>query len=301
MASLAPIAIFIYARPDHLRHTLTSLRNSPGFAESPVFVFADGPKKPEQAPQVEAARAVAREMLGERATYRFADGNKGLARSIIGGVDELTQSFGRAIVVEDDLGLSPQFLPYMNAALDSYADADHVYQVSGHMFDVPALRNSRRAALLPFTTTWGWGTWRRAWQHFDPASSGWERLQADRAFRHRFNLDGCYDYATMLERQMRARADSWGVRWYWSVFNRQGLAVYPPQTLVDNRGMDGSGSHGRGLFRDYTRAMDSAAAVPEFPEPVLDPGILAAAQAAIYRQNGGALGKVVDKIKKLVR
>lgn len=301
MTSHAPIAIFIYARPDHLRRTLQDLKACDGFAQSPVFVFADGAKRPELQPQVDAARAVAREILRDQADYRFSERNKGLARSIIDGVDELTRTHGRAIVVEDDLKLSPLFLSYMNAALDRYAENANVYQVSGHMFDVPELRCSQDAVLLPFTTTWGWGTWQRAWQALDPAAHGWEKLKSDRDLRRRFNLDGSYDYATMLERQMRGSADSWGIRWYWSVFRRSGLTVFPPQSLVDNRGMDGSGSHGRGFMRNYRQPEANVGKLPTLPPPTLNASAFLAVKNALYRQNGGIIGKAVDRLKRLVR
>lgn len=186
----------------------------------------------------------------------------------------------------------------MNAALDRY---ENVFQVSGHMFDMPELRTSDTAVLLPFTTTWGWATWRRAWQQLDTAFAGWERLQTDRAFRRRFNLDGSYDCAAMLERQMRARADSWGIRWYWSVFNRNGLCVYPPRSPVENRGLDGIGSDGRGSVRRFTGAAVRDDGITAQPEAVMDLAAFAAVKAAIYRQNSGAIGMVVDHLKALLR
>lgn len=301
MISNAPIAVFIYARPDHLRCTLLDLLNCDGFERSRIFVFADGPKTPEQIPHVEAARAVAKDLLGGRANYIFSDQNKGLARSIIDGVTELTEIYGRVIVVEDDLGLAPQFLTFMNSALNRYENTENVYQVSGHLFDVRELNSSKSVVFLPFTTTWGWATWRRAWRHFDPASAGWQQLTADPTLRSRFNLDGVYDYAGMLERQMLGLADSWGIRWYWSVFMRSGLTVYPPRTLVNNRGMDGSGSHGRGFVRDYRGRAVEYFKAPSLPDPQIDPYAFKAVKAAIYRQNGGLIGRVVDLLKRFAR
>ena len=138
----APIAVFIYNRPDHLRSTLGWLSQCDGFADSPVIVFGDGPKRADQVAQVEAARGVARELLGARADYRFSPVNKGLARSIIDGVNAVVAEHGRVIVVEDDLQLAPGFLVFMNAALEKYADNEQVYQVSGYAADAPELLES---------------------------------------------------------------------------------------------------------------------------------------------------------------
>lgn len=302
MRNPAPIAIFIFNRPEHLHRTLTSLMRCAEFADSPVIVFGDGPKRNEQIPQVEAARSVARDLLGKRASYRFQDRNVGLARSIIGGVRMLTEEYGNVIVVEDDLVLAPGFLSFMNAALARYADIPSVYQVSGHAFDPPELTGSTKAAFLPFTTTWGWATWRRAWQHFDERASGWEQLREDPGLRRRFNLGGVYDYSAMIERQMSGKVDSWGIRWYWSVFKRDGLVLFPPQTLVSNEGFDGSGSHGRGLFRRYeTRLPPGDARSFALPDPVADEYAFAAVRRAISRRNGGKFGRLIDMLKKVAR
>ena len=232
----------------------------------------------------------------------FSQRNKGLARSIIDGVAQLTETSGKAIVVEDDLALHPYFLRYMNAALSRYAEDEHVYQVSGYMFDVPEFATRRSAVVLPLTTTWGWGTSARAWRQFEEASSGWQDLQRDHLLRKRFNLGGVYDYASMLEAQVAGRNSSWGIRWYWTVFRRGGMGIFPPQTLVRNCGMDGSGTHGSGLFRRFAHNITLESNVDiDLPEAVIAKDDVKFVCRAIYKQNGGAVGRLVDMVKRHVR
>lgn len=298
----APIAIFIFDRPDHLMAMLATLQRCELFDESPLYVFGDGAKNAEQQSQVDAARAVARDILGERAVYQFSETNKGLARSIIDGVAQLTDAYGRVIVVEDDLSLHPYFLKFVNDALTRYADDDHVYQVSGHCFDVPEFRDLRSAVLLPMTTTWGWGTWARAWKQFEETPTGWKQLQTDKEFRKRFNLDGVYDYASMLESFMAGRNRSWGVRFYWTAFCKDGVGVFPPTTLVENCGMDGSGTHGRGLFRRFgVNTLNRDISVLALPDPIVNSFEFEFVRNAIFKQNGGIKGRVIDTAKQWVR
>ena len=299
MSTNAPIALFIFNRPAHLRNTLAALMACEGFSAAPIFVFGDGPRLADDCANVDAARKVAQNMLGERAVYTFSEVNKGLARSVIDGVSAVLQKHDRVIVLEDDLGLAPGFLSYVNAALDRYAQDDNVFQISGHAFDAPELSQRSSAAFLPFIGTWGWATWRRAWRQMDEAATGWQAIKEDAALRRRFNLDGVYDYATMLERQMQGKRDSWGIRWYWSVFARDGLVLYPPRTLVRNAGFDGSGSHGRGTLRRYgDSGQDFCSGTIELPAPALDTAAFAAVKRAIARQNGGLAGKLADRVKK---
>ena len=47
--------------------------------------------------------------------------NFGLSASIITGVTEIVQKYGKVIVVEDDLIVNPNFLAFMNEGLKKYA------------------------------------------------------------------------------------------------------------------------------------------------------------------------------------
>lgn len=298
----APIIIFCYRRPDHLRKTLQSLIRCDGFDLSPIIVYSDGPKNSEQIKFVEQTREIVKFLLGDRAEYHFRKENIGLSRSVIEGVNNVISRFDRAIVIEDDLELAPEFLNYMNHALECFACDDRIWQVSGYMFDVPQFRTRTQGLFLPMIASWGWATWKRAWHKFDPLATGWEALESESLLRRRFNLYGAYDYATMLRKQMLGQIDSWAIRWYWTVFKANGLTVFPPITLVRNHGFDGSGSHGSGLLRNFTNTeREFPSFVPEMPEDFHEfPRLRKVVFDSISKANGGALGKCVDWIRRLV-
>ncbi len=302
MTDCAPVVVFCYRRPDHLRDTLVSLMRCAEFESSPVIVWGDGPQGPADEPTVQAARNVAKGILGPRAEYHFSAAHLGLARSIIAGVGDAVTRYGRAIVIEDDLELSPTFLAYMNSALEQYADNREVFQVSGYMFDVPELKGASEAVFLPLTVSWGWGTWKRAWAQFDPAATGWQELGRNIGQRRRFNFGNAYDYATMLERQMAGLHDSWAIRWYWTVFKENGLVVFPPESLVRNHGFDGSGSHGRGLLRRFRMQKSplrlEAMSLPLRPECHQD--VYAWTSRAMRRGNGGMRAHMIDKLRRVL-
>lgn len=302
MTDYAPIVVFCYRRPDHLRDTLASLMRCAEFESSPVIVWGDGPQGPADEPTVQAARDVAKGILGPRAEYHFSAAHLGLAQSIIAGVGDAVTRYGRAIVVEDDLELSPSFLSYMNHALEQYADDGKVFQVSGYMFNVPELKGTSEAVFLPLTVSWGWATWKRAWAFFDPAATGWQELGRDVRLRRQFNFGSAYDYATMLERQMAGLRDSWAIRWYWTVFKENGLVVFPPESLVRNRGFDGSGSHGRGLLRRFRMQKSSLhpGKVDLPPRPECRQDVYAWASRAMWKDNGGMRAYMIDKLRRVL-
>ncbi len=247
--SYSPIALFVYKRPEHTRRVLESLMQCPEFNDSPLYIFCDGAKKEEDKDKVMQAREVVRSLVGKKAEIIESLTNQGLANSIISGVTRLCDKYSRVIVLEDDLVVAPQFLSFLNAALDKYKDESSVMQVSGYMFPIPEFIDKTEAVFLPFTTSWGWATWKRAWDYFDPEVSGWEVLEDNKQMRYRFNLDGSYDYLKMLKMQISGEIDSWAIRWYWSVFKNHGYVQFPPISYISNIGFDNSGTHKTPLVR----------------------------------------------------
>lgn len=294
----APIALFVYKRPDHIRRTVEALKRCPEFQLSPVYVFCDGPRTDAEITAVGEARKEARGALGERATFVESTVNRGLASSIISGVRRLCDQYGSVIVVEDDLVVSPTFLGFLNSGLAKYETVTDVLQISGHIFPIPEFADRRRAFFLPLTTSWGWATWRRAWDKFDEHSSGWERLHSDKKLRKQFNVGGAFDYFEMLCKQKRGDIDSWAVRWYWSVFANKGLVLYPPETLVENAGFDGSGTHGWRSARRIMSKRGAAAIMPDLPDEVsIDSAGLNAVASVLRKVSGNAAWRLLKAVK----
>lgn len=295
----APIALFVYNRPGHTRQTVDGLRANTVADQTPLHVFSDAPKNEAASLAVAEVRSYIRSIAGfKTVTIIERERNFGLARSIIDGVTRLCGEYGRVIVMEDDLVTSPIFLSYMNDALTLYEHEDQVMQISGHIAHVPEFSEREEALFVPFITSWGWGTWARAWRHFDPLAQGWEKIRGDRTLRNRFNLDGHFDYTTLLEQQMNGKVDSWAIRWYLSVFSRNGVALFPPQSLVRNIGF-ASGSHGSRILRRTLAGQAISVKQISFPRliRVIDHDYVMV-QKAIFRQMGGQLGALFRCVRR---
>lgn len=286
---LAPIAVFAYRRARSLARVLDDLQACPEYGGSPVYVFSDGPKNEAARRDVETVRKMLALRRTPNMTIIEAPENRGLARSIIEGVGRLTQEYGRVIVIEDDLRLAPLTLSWFNRALDKYAQEDRVMQISAHLHNVPALRDRALALFLPFTTTWGWATWRRAWDRFDPEAQGWQELKTDAELKRRFDVDGAYPYSQMMMHQMESSLDSWGIRFYWTVFKADGIVLFPPVSFVKNHGVDLKATHGvKSLAISALKSLGRPfpASLPEYPQKAyVEPADLQSVTKAIGKRS----------------
>lgn len=262
----APIAVFVYRRPQHTGRLIDSLLTNEPFARSPVFVYCDGARTSEERDAVAATRRVVRERLGGHAQIVERDANMGLAPSIVGGVTELSRRYGRVIVLEDDLILHSGCIEFLNAGLERYAADDRVYHVNAYRYPLP---QASVCSLLRLPSSWGWATWDRAWRAFEPDAASLQRRIREAKLVAAMDFGGTFPYYAMLQAQAQGRIDSWGIRWYASVLLRHGLAVYPNASQVINGGMDNSGVH-CGATRDFD--VDLGAASGRWPgETAEDP------------------------------
>jgi hypothetical protein len=233
---LAPVALFAYKRLATLKKTVAALERCKGFRDTRVTVFCDAPGS-ERAQDTAPAKALqawlAKWCDKNGAELIVAPENLGLRRSIVSGVTDVLSQAESVIVLEDDIVTSPSFLVFMNQGLQAYRDRDDIMQVSGYF--IPTSAKLPPIGLIRTPGSWGWATWRRAWQHY---SDDARKLADDVAGLdvNAFDINGSYPYFESLVKNAEGTLNTWAVRWYASMFRRGGLALYPGLSFTRNIG-----------------------------------------------------------------
>ena len=188
--SFAPILLFTYNRLSHTQRCVEALSQNQGISESELFIYSDGAKDASQKASVMEVRNYLHTIQGfKHITIIEREDNWGLARNIIDGVTTQVNKYGRVIVLEDDLIVAPYFLQFMNDALETYKDEPKVGHIQACDFTQDT--SLPDTFLIKWTGSWGWGTWDRAWKHFNP--NGKELLQK-LAVENNLVLSGGSDY-----------------------------------------------------------------------------------------------------------
>ncbi len=138
MTSFAPVVLFTFNRPKHTAITLDALKKMIRQRNTPLIVYCDGARTPEDLDLITAVVKTCKEIDGfASVTVHQRENNLGLAANIIDGVTTTLQKYDRAIVLEDDIVTSPYFLRFMNDGLDCYEHEHDVISIGG-MYQRPA-------------------------------------------------------------------------------------------------------------------------------------------------------------------
>ncbi|ETZ24445.1 glycosyltransferase [Pedobacter sp. V48] len=294
MQTFAPIALFVYNRPDHTARTLKFLQQNELAAESRLFVFSDGFKSEADEKNVLEVRELLKNIDGFKSVEIIErKENMGLAKSIIIGVSKLIKDYKQVIVFEDDLITSPYTLTYFNQALSRYRDESKVMHIGAYMYNL-------KDADLPETffyraaTSWGWATWERAWEHFEPNI---DTLMAkfDKSAKSAFSIEHTMNFWKQMEDFKSGKNNSWAIRWYASIFLKGGLTLNPSQSLVNNIGHDGSGIHSG--INDIYNVIINPKPITQFPDTIAESP---AAYAAIKGFLKNRKGTLWDRLKRYV-
>jgi hypothetical protein len=265
MQNFAPIALFVYNRPEHTRRTIKFLKQNLLAEQSRLFIFSDAAKNQSSQTLVEQVREIIKSVDGFLEVQIIErKSNMGLADSIIDGVSRLVKEYGKVIVFEDDLISSSYTLQYFNDALNRYQNEDKVMHVGAYMY---ALNDES----LPETffyraaTSWGWATWDRAWINFEPDI---DQLisQFNTEKKHQFSIEGAMNFWKQIQEFKSGKNNSWAIRWYASIFLKGGLTLNPSQSLINNIGHDGTGIHS-GL-NDIYNVIINPQPIHFFPEKI---------------------------------
>lgn len=265
----APIVLFTYKRLDTLQQTVCALAANYLAAQSDLIIYSDGAKKHEDEPIIQEIRTYLKTISGFKSvTVRESATNKGLASSIIDGVSAVMVQYHKAIVLEDDLITSTNFLSFMNQALDRYQHQKAVYSISGYAFDLKNKGFKEDAYFLNRSWSWGWASWEDRWTEIDWEVKDYSLFKNDYKQKKSFSKLGSDVYG-MLKKQMNGEVDSWYIRSTFHQFKCKGLSLYPSISKIDNNGFDAIATHNSGLKNRYLTSFDRSGDLNfNFPERI---------------------------------
>ncbi len=275
---LAPIVLFVYKRLEHTILTLEGIAGNKLASETDLFIFSDGPKDVNDLKAVESVREYLKTVRGFRSIkIKESMTNNGLANSIISGVTSVLQTNDKAIILEDDMITSSDFLAYMNMALDYYKDDKRIFQISGYIPPMSYSNTSSTSEIffLPRINSWGWAIWSDRWKTIDWNLRDFKTFITSRSEIRKFQRGG-KDKLSVLIGAYSGFNDVWAIKCDYGRYKfNDALVVYPRVSKIKNIGSDGSGTHKEKSSRFDVDLIDTNKSNFKFSTEIsIDPSLL---------------------------
>lgn len=233
--------LFTYNRPVHTIKVLEALKSNTVMPEK-LFIFHDGKKANTNETEWAEVEKIINSVDWCEKEIVTSNINKGLANSVIDGVNYAFEQSDAVIVLEDDCLPRKNFMKYMVDVLNYYADKQEVYAVSGWspLTNIP--QDEYDIYLTGRIDSWGWGTWKDNWKYFSTDYTILGRIKNNEELNKRLEIWG-RDLENFLIGNIYGRCNSWATLWGLKVIEQKGYCVVPYKSFICNIGFDGSGVH----------------------------------------------------------
>ncbi|MFC5413072.1 nucleotide-diphospho-sugar transferase [Larkinella bovis] len=239
-----PILLIIFNRPDTTQRIFDIIRVvKPKY----LFIAADGPR-PDNPTDIEACRAARAiiEQVDWPCTVRtlFRTENRGCGQGPAEAITWFFDHVEEGIILEDDCLPTEDFFDFCTKMLTYYRGSPNISVISGTNLMLK-WKSTRQPYLFCLTgPTWGWATWKRAWQYFDYNLTEWGN-ESNRDIVKKLLREVEYKYwGTIFDELYKCRrTDVWDYQWYLARLINCPISIVPSVNLVSNIGYGKGATH----------------------------------------------------------
>lgn len=238
-----PVALFLFNRPTQLKRVFDAIVK---IKPSTLFLIADGPRDGNiDDPQLCAdARSIVDQISWPCKVYRqYSEVNQGCRNAIPNGLDWVFSHVEECIILEDDCIPNESFFRYCEELLHLYRDNPNIMTIGGHRYDGPDEFNAESYFFSKYPSTWGWATWRRAWEHFDLGLTQWPALKKTDWLLKILGNKHYESYWSRIFDQMTGGIDAWDYALTFSLWVQGGISIRSKINLIENIGFGSDATH----------------------------------------------------------
>lgn len=250
-----PILLIVFNRPNSTQKVFEELKK---IKPKHLYIAADGPRDSnmEDITKCAETRTIINEINWDcEVKTLFRDENRGCGRGPAEAITWFFQFVEEGIILEDDCLPSCDFFHFCENLLAYYRYNNNIFFIGGNNFQKSKLAYSYTYYFSAgHHGTWGWATWRRAWQKFDYYLSNFDFKDAQTVIKKLFRDSKQQKYWLYIYSEVkknRFNESCWDYQFYFSGWMSGALAVIPNFNLVQNIGFNEEATHtkdGNNLF-----------------------------------------------------
>lgn len=242
MSLNTPVAFIIFNRPDLTQVIFNAIRDA---QPKQLFVIADGPRSSEELEECKKTRDIVKQVDWDcELKTRFLEKNMGGPYCCSSGITWVFTQVETAIILEDDCLPSSSFFEFCQELLNFYKDNKEIMHITGNNFQQGQIRTKYSYYFSKYTTSWGWATWRSAWEKFDLNLNSWTDSQQKKMLNKICSSEKEVQYWTYIfNRVFSKESVHWDYAWQYACWYHNGLTVVPEVNLVSNLGFGVHATH----------------------------------------------------------
>lgn len=264
-----PILIISFNRPDVSAQTFEFIRKA---QPTKLFIAVDGPRVDKEGEDklVEQVKEVYANIDWTcDVKYKFNETNKGAEVTVSSAIHWVFETEEYAIILEDDIVAPLSFLRFAQEMLIRYKDDNRIKTVTGSNFTPISVPNNTDYFFAKYGHSWGWATWRRAWEGYDLNVEIPDNHTSLKFLKTVCNTNKEAKYYRKRFKNMQkvgAGNSTWDRVGSYFFRVRNQLSIIPRVNLTSNIGV--YGLHARGETEHHFRPYDETFEVNNHPEKV---------------------------------
>jgi hypothetical protein len=263
-----PVALIIFNRPDTTEKVFEAIRQ---VKPPKLLVIADAPRanRPGEAEKCAAVRAIIDRVDWDCELLKnYSDVNLGCGLRPATGISWVFEQVEEAIILEHDCLPHPTFFRFCEELLEKYRNEPRIMNISAGNKDnfLNFLFGSKLSGYSYYFSryfgTWGWASWRRAWQYYDFEMKRFPEILEQGWLNKFFQDERTTQYWIKRFEQTYNLGNTWDYQWEFACWLQNGLSIRPKVNLISNIG---SGPEAVNTKDEYDPSMNRAIRALSFP------------------------------------
>ncbi len=265
----APVLMVAFNRPDTTQNVFQKIREA---RPQKLYVAVDGPRSNKEGEEqlVEEVKEIVKAVDWPCQTqYRFNETNKGAEVTVSSAISWVLENEEYVIIIEDDIIAPLSFFKFAQEMLKKYKHEERIATVTGSNFTPIPVSGNIDYFFAKYGHSWGWATWKRAWEGFD--------LNVEIPEKHlslsflktitTSKTEAKY-YKKLFSRLQKNGAgdNTWDYIGLYRHRINDSLSIIPRVNLTSNIGI--YGLHARGKTEHHFRAVDEEFKVQNHPDRI---------------------------------
>ena len=238
------VLLLFFTRSDTFQQVFDAVRKA---QPSKLLLYQDGPRGERDLAGIEACRQIVSDenIDWECEVHRhYLEQNQGCDPSGFLSHQWAFTIADKVIVLEDDVVPAQSFFPFCKEMLDKYEDDERITMIAGFNIDEVTKDCSDSYFFTSAFSIWGWASWRRVAQRWDPTYSFMrhpetlQRLETIAKERHLRS-----DMMQMFRDHSQSGKEYFETIYWADMLLHDGLAIMPVQNQINNVGLMADSTH----------------------------------------------------------